>query len=85
MSIYESSKDNKTRVFNKEQNRVAADYLNECLAITRREYFAAMAMQGLLANSYSNGHSMPYSEATGEEIAVMAVRTADELVKKLAL
>lgn len=68
-----------------EQSRAAADCPNERLVITLREYFAAMAMQGLLANSYSNGYSMPYSEATGQEIAVMAVHTADELIKQLAL
>lgn len=51
--------------------------------ISKREYFAAIAMQGLLANSYSNGVSMPLSEANEQEIADMAVSQADALIKSL--
>lgn len=41
--------------------------------LTKREYFAAMAMQGLLAESKIN-------EAT---VAILAVDYADELIKRL--
>ena len=44
--------------------------------LTKREYFAGLAMQGLLANSY-------FSEEDEEEIAALSIAQADELLKQL--
>ena len=44
---------------------------------TKREYFAAMAMQGLLANA-------EYGSSASSEIARLAIGQADELLKQLA-
>lgn len=41
--------------------------------LTKREYFAAMAMQGMLANSF-------WGE---QDVAEQAIRYADELLKQL--
>jgi hypothetical protein len=47
--------------------------------ITKREYFAAMAMQGLVANSeLSEKHGIPQTE-TSE----LAVKMADALIAEL--
>jgi len=51
--------------------------------ITRRDYFAAAAMQGLLANSYADGRSQPLSCANAMEIAAMARDQADHMIKAL--
>ncbi|MFM7853892.1 MAG: hypothetical protein ACKO96_18700 [Flammeovirgaceae bacterium] len=45
--------------------------------LTKREYFAAMAMQGLLANNDS------WSCDTASCVAEFSVRLADELLKQL--
>lgn len=45
--------------------------------LTKREYFAAMAMQGLCANSIPGGHHHP--EARAKE----AVQNADALLAEL--
>lgn len=42
-----------------------------------RDYFAAAALQGMLANSFNDGFTKPMSLATAEEIADMAFRQAD--------
>lgn len=54
------------------------------LDITRRDYFASMALQGLLANSFSDGINQPLSTASSTEIAAMAVEQADRLIAALA-
>ena len=51
--------------------------------LTKREYFAALAMQGLLANSYSNGVNQPTSEASFSQLAGLAVNQADALIVEL--
>lgn len=51
--------------------------------LTKREYFAAMAMQGMLANSYSDGVTQPLSSANNIQIAEMAVSQADALIAEL--
>jgi hypothetical protein len=43
--------------------------------LTKREYFAAIALQGLLASPNRDGHLMGYAEA--------AVRVADMLIAEL--
>ena len=53
------------------------------LNLTRREYFAAMAMQGLLANSYKSEYVQPHSESSVAEIAEIAVNAADALIDEL--
>ena len=45
--------------------------------LTKREYLAAMAMQGLCVNTGRNGLNTP------ESIAERSVETADELLKAL--
>ena len=45
--------------------------------LTKREYFAAMAMQGLCANSVPGEHHMP------KNLVSEALEYADELLKKL--
>lgn len=59
---------------------------NEHIAITRRDYFAAMAMQGLLANSFSNDRQpCLLAAATRAEIAALARDQADHLINALAV
>lgn len=52
------------------------------IGLTKREYFAAIAMQGLLANSYQQDflNQSPLSLASNEEIAKMAINQADKLI-----
>lgn len=57
-------------------------YFNDqYLGLTKREYFAAMAMQGLLANYAANGMYGNYVEYPMVEKA--AVSQADALIKAL--
>ena len=49
--------------------------INEELILTKRELFAAMAMQGLLSDSTLNHDSDLYAKK--------AIRMADELLKEL--
>lgn len=55
-----------------------------CTGLTKREYFAAMAMQGMLSNSASlnneKGEAIP---RTAQNMAMGAVKFADELLKQL--
>ncbi len=53
------------------------------VVITRRDYFAAAALQGLLANSFSDGINQPLSLANSQEMASMARDQADHLIKAL--
>ena len=55
------------------------------IGLTKREYFAALAMQGLLANSYQQDYlnQNPLSLAVANEIAEMAVKQADYLLAAL--
>jgi hypothetical protein len=46
------------------------------LGLTKREYFAALAMQGLLANDYH--------EVDLEDLVSRAIEYSDELIKQLA-
>lgn len=50
--------------------------------LTKREYFAGLAMQGFLANSFCDT-VRPLSFATREEIASLSVSQADALLKEL--
>ena len=45
--------------------------------LTKREYFAAMAMQGLLSGRNIEGYNRP------SEFAELSVQFADELIKQL--
>jgi len=47
--------------------------------LTKREYFASMAMQGLLSNDEHIKDESAYPKITGK----MAVQYADELIKAL--
>jgi hypothetical protein len=52
-------------------------------SLTKREYFAALAMQGILANSYNDGRDRPSYLLSEEMIARLSVTQADVLVKIL--
>lgn len=68
---------------NDEKQPTAASPI-EPVVMTRRDYFAAAALQGLLANSFSDGYHQPLSTASQEEIAAMARDQADHLIEALA-
>lgn len=61
-----------------DEYRIARDedreYLSSSLGLTKREYFAAMAMQGLISDP---------SVTDFKKVAEFAVEVADELIKKL--
>jgi len=57
-------------------------YLQE--GLTKREYFAAMAMQGMLANSVENQEGLDtFFNMKYPELAKCAVRQADALLNAL--
>ena len=49
------------------------------LGLTKREYFAGVALQGFLSNRWS----MEFGNYNDEEKAKYAIRIADELLKQL--
>ena len=49
--------------------------------LTKREWLAGLAMQGMLANSYQSNGAQPLSEANRHEIAQMATEQADALIR----
>ena len=51
--------------------------------LTKRELFAAMAMQGLCANSFDGHGNQPIATATYAQLADMAVEHADALLDRL--
>lgn len=51
--------------------------------MTKRELFAAMAAQGILANSLNTGRVQPVNETSTEKIAEEAVKCADALINEL--
>ena len=55
------------------------------LGLTKREYFAAMAMQGLLSNpEFIKGGSFDFkSRGTEEKLSSISTQLVDELLKKL--
>ena len=62
-----------------EQFAFPGDLVHE-YGLTKREYFAAMAMQGLVANSSPEEYVI-IAETGG--VVVNAVRIADKLIKEL--
>ena len=52
----------------------------ESKGLTKREYFAAMAMQGFIASPSSLNHS---KDKSVQDIAKMSLIMADELLKQL--
>lgn len=58
-------------------------YLQE--GLTKREYFAGLAMQGLLANhEFIKGGSFDFkSRGTEERLSSISTKLADELLKQL--
>jgi hypothetical protein len=55
--------------------------LSHGVGLTKREYFAAMALQGWLANKYSANHDQ---KETGPKAALVAIRAADSLIIELS-
>ena len=62
------------------QNGDITAFESEFLGLTKREYFAGLAMQGLLANNREE--VMTQNE---EELAKLAINHADEILKQLDL
>ena len=52
------------------------EYADEHITLTKREHFAAMAMQGILAHSFGRGNA--------DELAVQSIKCADALLKELS-
>ena len=52
--------------------------LSNLIGLTKREYFAGLAMQGLLAND-------SHAYLKNDDVAEWAVKIADELLKQLEL
>lgn len=65
----------------------AFPYNGTSLGISKRDYFAAMALQGILANSSSQSMSNQYpaSELGNEERIRLAIDHADEMLRQLEL
>lgn len=64
--------------------RVRNHYTNKVEGgLTKRELFAAMAMQGLCANSFDGHCNQPIATATYAQLADMAVDHADALLDRL--
>jgi hypothetical protein len=53
------------------------------IGLTKREYFAALAMNGILSNSFNDGVSQPLSSASWEQVGQFAVTMADKLTEEL--
>ena len=53
------------------------------IGLSKREHYAGLAMQGLLANSYGGMTSGGSRTFSPNEISKLAVLHADELLKKL--
>lgn len=51
--------------------------------LTKREYFAAMAMQGLLANTIYHNPELKHKMVSSDALAECAVGYADHLLKAL--
>lgn len=60
---------------------ITSNYFNA--GLSKREYFAAMAMQGYLANSFNHEMIQPVSTATHAQIAELSVGAADALIEEL--
>jgi hypothetical protein len=58
---------------------------SEAMGLTKREYFAGLAMQGLMSNSeFIKGGSFDFeSRKTAERVSRIATKVADELLKQL--
>lgn len=54
--------------------------LGNTRGMTLRDYLAAMAMQGMLANSYSGGPCDPLSQANRHEIARLSFSQSDAML-----
>jgi hypothetical protein len=53
------------------------------VGLTKREYFAAMAMQGMFANSHATQRTIELGADVVDRFAIQAVMAADELLKQL--
>jgi hypothetical protein len=51
--------------------------------LTKREYFAAMAMQGMFANSHATEMTIKHGADVVDRFVNQAVMAADELLKQL--
>lgn len=53
------------------------------VGLTKREYFAAMALQGLLVGA--NTHELAYPTRQIDRITLLSVDIADELIETIAV
>jgi hypothetical protein len=56
---------------------------NPCQSLTKREYFAAMAMQGLLSNSVWIENVLKKDINPGVALATASVESADALISEM--
>jgi hypothetical protein len=56
---------------------------NPCQSLTKREYFAAMAMQGLLSNSVWIENVLKKDINHGVALATASVESADALISEM--
>ena len=59
--------------------RLSDDYIPERMGLTKREYFAGLAMQGVL----SHRHPQTPTPNQHDDIAELAVKISDALLKEL--
>ena len=64
---------------------VAFVFAKKMGGLTKREYFAAMAMQGMFANSHATEMTIKHGADVVDRFAIQAVKAADELLKQLEL
>jgi len=58
-------------------------YNPECQGLTKREYFAGLAFNGLISDTATTFASVQEGEAPAKRIAKMSVNLADALLKEL--
>lgn len=63
---------------NESMHPIADNVLTWDKGLTKREYFAAMAMQGILSDRDNQGYTWNY-----EAMAADAVKMADQLIQQL--
>ena len=70
-------------IFYNEQDESFIKQVKPFIGLTKREHYAGLAMQGLLANSYGGMTSGGSRTFSPNEISKLAVLHADELLKQL--
>jgi len=58
-------------------------YNPECQGLTKREYFAALALNGLMSDPRAAIESLPHGRELAEWVAEQALYASDALLEKL--